>query len=213
MSNPKVPDHLRLPQYPRKLTPEKLAAFCAVLAETCNVGKACKAIEISRVTAYEWRKTMPEFAARWDAAMKVGVTALEDEAHRRAFEGVPEPVVHQGQFTELWEEVRDEEGEPVQGDDGKPLLRRKLDEQGAPMVASVRKYSDTLAIFLLKAHSPDKYRERSSVDLTAKVNINEMSEAEIAAELAALGVALPDAPANDASGQLDDSEDDARDLV
>ena len=152
---------------------------------------------------------MPEFRASWDAALKVGITALEDEAHRRAFEGVAEPVVHQGQFTPLMAEELDEEGNPVLDDEGRPKMRPRLDENGEPMVASVRKYSDTLAIFLLKAHDPDKYRDRSSVDLKASMSINEMSEAELAAELAALGVSLPEA----ASAAQSESEDDAYGLV
>lgn len=196
-----------------KLTPERLTAFCAALAETCRVDKACKAVGISRVSAYKWREAMPDFRAAWDNAVKVGITALEDEAHRRAFEGVAEPVVHQGNFTPLFEEERDANGEVVLREDGSPKLRPRLDENGEPMVASVRKYSDTLAIFLLKAHAPDKYRERTSVDLNAKVAIDNMSEAEIAAELAALGVAIPDSPASQTSGPLDDSEGDGSDLV
>ena len=115
-----------------KLTPEKLTAFCAALAETCNVGKACKAVDISRVTAYKWRDEIPAFAEAWDKAMKIGVTALEDEAHRRAFEGYDKPIVHQG-----------------------------------VVMDTCKEYSDTLAIFLLKAHAPDKYRENSRVDLTS----------------------------------------------
>lgn len=134
-----------------KLTPEKLTAFCAALAETCNVGRACNAVGISRWTAYQWRKAMPDFAEAWDDAMKAGVLALEDEAHRRAFSGVDEPVFYKG------------------------------DEVG-----SIRKYSDTLAIFLLKAHDPDKYRENSKVELNGRLAIGDMSEDEIRAELAAL---------------------------
>lgn len=117
---------------PVKVTPEKLAAFCAALTDTCNVGRACKAVDIARQTAYRWREEMPAFAEAWDKAMKVGLSALEDEAHRRAFEGVDEPIVHQG------------------------------------VVMDTKKaYSDTLAIFLLKAHAPEKYRENSKVDLTS----------------------------------------------
>lgn len=103
-----------------------------MIAETCNVGRACKAVDISRYTAYRWRKEIEAFANAWDDAMKAGLTALEDEAHRRAFEGIDEPIVHQG------------------------------------VVMDTKKaYSDTLAIFLLKAHAPDKYRENSKVDLTS----------------------------------------------
>lgn len=159
-----------------KLTPEKLTAFCAALAETGIVAKACKAVDISRMTAYGWRDDIPEFAAAWDKALKVGITALEDEAHRRAFEGSDEPLVHQGQLTYRYE--RDERGqlifdEIVTGElNGEPVRvkqpRLLLDENKRPIVESVKKYSDTLAIFLLKAHAPDKYRERAAMELTGK---------------------------------------------
>ena len=119
-----------------KLTPEKLTAFCAVLADTGIVKRACEAIGVSRQTAYNWRDEMPAFAAAWDKAMRIGISALEDEAHRRAFEGVSEPVFHQGL------------------------------ECG-----SVKKYSDTLAIFLLKAHAPEKYRERHDVATTGSLTL------------------------------------------
>lgn len=119
-----------------KLTPEKLTAFCAVLADTGIVKRACEAIGVSRQTAYNWREDIPEFATAWDKAMRIGISALEDEAHRRAFEGVSEPVFHQGL------------------------------ECG-----SVKKYSDTLAIFLLKAHAPEKYRERHDVATTGSLSL------------------------------------------
>jgi hypothetical protein len=134
-----------------KITPEKLTAFCAALAETCQVGKACAAVGISRVTAYKWRRDLPDFAAAWDDAMKVGVTALEDEAHRRAFEGVEEPVY-----------------------------------QGGNKCGTITKYSDTLAIFLLKSHAPEKYRDNSKVELSGGTS-NELkiiSEFDDAAEQA-----------------------------
>lgn len=79
-----------------KLTPEKLTAFCAALAETCNVGRACAAVGISRQTAYNWREADADFALAWERAMKAGLLALEDEAHRRAFEGTDEPVFYKG---------------------------------------------------------------------------------------------------------------------
>lgn len=113
-----------------KLTPEKLNAFCAALATTGIVADACRAVDISRVTAYQWRDEIPEFAAAWDKALQIGITALEDEAHRRAFTGFDEPVFHQG-----------------------------------IECGKVRKHSDTLAIFLLKAHRPEKYRENSRVEI------------------------------------------------
>lgn len=144
-----------------KFTPEKAEAFFAALAETANVTKACAAIAITRRTAYNWREADPEFAAGWDRAMKAAVLGLEDEAHRRAFEGLDKPVFYQGE------------------------------ECG-----TVREYSDTLAIFLLKAHNPEKYRENSKVELEANIRVNDMTDEEIRAEIAALVGAGIVAPSN-----------------
>jgi len=144
-----------------KFTPEKAEAFFAALAETANVSKACAAVAVSRRTAYNWREADPGFAAGWDRAMKAAVLGLEDEAHRRAFEGLDKPVFYQGE------------------------------ECG-----TVREYSDTLAIFLLKAHNPEKYRENSKVELEANIRVNDMTDEEIRAEIAALVGAGIVAPSN-----------------
>lgn len=135
-----------------KYSPERAAAFCAALAETGIVSRACAAVDITRRTAYNWREDYPDFAQAWDRALQIGISALEDEAHRRAFEGVPEPVFHQG-----------------------------------VECGSVRKYSDTLAIFLLKAHRPEKYRENSRMELTgANGGPLQISNTERAAKIAAI---------------------------
>jgi hypothetical protein len=135
-----------------KLTPEKLTAFCAALAETCNVGRSCAAVGISRQTAYTWREDDPAFAAAWERAMKCGLTLLEDEMHRRAIEGTEEPVFHQGE-----------------------------------VCGTLRKYSDTLAIFLAKSHNPEKYRDNSRMELTgADGGPVQISDAERASKIAAI---------------------------
>lgn len=109
-----------------------------MLAECCQVGKACRALKISRSAAYQWRSEDEQFRAAWDRAMKVGLTALEDEAHRRAFDGTLKPIY-----------------------------------QGGVKCGTVREYSDTLAIFLLKSHDPEKYRDRKEVRMDARVDVAE----------------------------------------
>lgn len=157
-------------------TPQKERAFLDALAETCNVSKSCEIAGIPRMTVYGWRDAVPDFAQAWEEAKRIGAEALEDEASRRAFEGTHEPLTHQGQFTYLYE--RDETGNLIlddfdtgaKTDEGKPVIAQRprllLDEKGQPRLATVRKYSDTLAIFLLKGANPEKFRERTSAEIS-----------------------------------------------
>ena len=192
-----------------KLTPEKLTAFCAALAETCNVGKACAAVGISRQTAYEWRENDPDFEARWDQAKRVGVTALEDEAHRRAFDGIAEPVVHKGEFSYQWEAARDEMGDVIRDEQGAPKMVPAVDADGKPQVKTIQRYSDTLAIFLLKAHDP-KYRDSSKLELAGSLDLRNVPDEDLEAEIAALAAQVGH---NALAGAARPSPDDASDLV
>lgn len=114
-----------------KATPEKLAQFLQVLADTANVSAAAKKIRIDRSHMYRLRGEDEEFAAAWDEAVKLGTAALEDEAVRRAKDGTLKPVFYQG-----------------------------------VKVGTIREYSDTLLIFLLKARDPDKYADRVKKELS-----------------------------------------------
>jgi hypothetical protein len=86
----------------------------------------------SRTRVYEFRKADPTFASAWEEASESAVDRLEDEARRRAVDGVPEPLVSAGKL------VRDGDGQPI----------------------SVRRYSDNLLMALLKARRRPR-RERS----------------------------------------------------
>lgn len=127
---------------------EMCARFIDELRKRGNVTDACRVAGFERrSTAYEWRNADPEFAAQWEEALDEASDLLEKEAWRRAVDGVQEPVI--GRVG------KDEDG-ILTGPDGKPLY--------------IRKYSDTLMALLLKAHKPEKYRERQ--DITANVNAN-----------------------------------------
>jgi len=108
-------------------TAKKRQAFLAALAETANVLKSSEIARIARRTVYDWKSADSEFADAWERALDIGTDALEDEAVRRAHDGVDEPVFYQGKACGV-----------------------------------VRKYSDTLLIFLLKGRRPEKYRDRPS---------------------------------------------------
>ena len=77
----------------RKIPAEEWDQFFeAVISSGGNVSRACERMRVSRVTVYDRRDSDPEFAARLEQARDRGTDALEDEALRRAFEGVEEPV-------------------------------------------------------------------------------------------------------------------------
>ena len=85
------------------------------------------------------------FAAAWDRA----IDTLEAEAARRAYEGVAEPVFHAGK--RVLDMAVDEKGEIKRNAAGKPTA----------VPASIRKYSNTLLMFLLNGNRSNKYRQRT----------------------------------------------------
>ena len=113
-----------------EFTPEKREKFLKKLREWPNVARAARQCGVSRQTVNNHRRSDDAFAAAWDEALDEGVDRLEEEAERRGFKGVMEPVYYKGE-----------------------------------KVGTIRRYSDTLAIFLLKAHRPEKYRE--NIDITS----------------------------------------------
>lgn len=72
--------------------------FLQALSETCNVTESAAAAGVHRGTVYRHREQYPAFAADWLDALALGVEALEDVAHQRAF-GYEEPLHHQGLLT------------------------------------------------------------------------------------------------------------------
>jgi hypothetical protein len=115
-----------------KLTKERRERFLQALSDTGSVTAASGIAGTSRTRVYELRKADPAFAGAWQEAEEIAIDRLEEEARRRAVEGVPEPLVSAGKL------VRDDDGQPI----------------------TVRRYSDNLLLALLKAHRPPR-RERS----------------------------------------------------
>jgi hypothetical protein len=116
---------------------DQRARFLKHLAKTCNVTASAEVAMVNRATVYRWRGEIEAFREAWDDAMEQATDALEAEARRRALEGTPEPLTCKDGL--------------IYGEDGKPVM--------------VLKFSDTLMALLLKAHRPDRFRERSTVDM------------------------------------------------
>ena len=110
---------------------KKRAEFLEALSELCNVSRACKVVGVARRTVYQWRENDPDFDQEFVRARRVGAEALEDEAVRRAHEGVEKRVFYKGE-----------------------------------LVDTVREYSDTLLIFLLKGAKPEVYKDRVANELS-----------------------------------------------
>lgn len=91
----------------KKRTTGLEALFLEQLAAGSSVTKAAWVVGIHRLTAYQWRRDSEatiqddktfadDFCVRWDAAVEAGVDLLEDEARRRAAQGVERPVYQGG---------------------------------------------------------------------------------------------------------------------
>lgn len=115
--------------------------FLRELRKRGNVTDAARKAKVDRSTPYRWREAEPAFAAAWDVALEEAIDRMESEAYRRAVEGTEKPLI---------------------GRVGK-------DEDG--IVTYVTEYSDTLMNTLLKAHRPEKYRERVDVQQHGKIEI------------------------------------------
>jgi hypothetical protein len=127
------------PKRPKR--PSNWDIFFGELAKCGNTTKACESINVSRIAVYDRLKYDTEFKARYDAAKALGADGLEDEATRRAHDGVEEAVFFQG-----------------------------------VEVATVTKFSDGLIQFLLKANKPEKFKDRSSVEVRGTTRpLEEMS--------------------------------------
>lgn len=77
-------------------TPANREKFLTALSEGASITSAAKACGSLRQTFYRWRSEDPAFAAEWDEAIEAGTDLLEDEARRRAVDGVEKPIFYQG---------------------------------------------------------------------------------------------------------------------
>lgn len=70
--------------------------FFAALSGCANITKSCKMVDMPYSYVLKNRHERPDFAERYDEAMKKGLQALEDKALEYAFDGIPRGVYYQG---------------------------------------------------------------------------------------------------------------------
>ena len=138
-------------------------AFLLKLASGYSVTAAVAEAAMSRMWFYRERESDPDFAALWDEAVDAGTDVLEDEARRRAHDGVEEPIVAMGKV------AKDEDGN----------------------ILKVRRYSDGLLTLLLKARRPDRFKDRATVDtnVTGQVEHKHTADEAYTAFLSHVGLA------------------------
>lgn len=73
-------------------------AFLAAYRVTASITKAAKAAKIERQMHYRWLAHSPGYAAAFEQAKDRAAQSLEDEAVRRAHQGVLEPKFWQGEM-------------------------------------------------------------------------------------------------------------------
>ena len=71
---------------------EKEMAFLSVLAETCNVTRACEAAGLGVTSVYRRKKENAGFRAAWLGAISIAYQQLELVMLERAFNGTEKPV-------------------------------------------------------------------------------------------------------------------------
>ena len=116
---------IRVAKRTRLQTAHAKTRFLAEFSRCGNILRAAKSVKVGRRTVYNWLAADEQFGQRYEEALEDALDELEEEARRRAVDGVDRPVY-----------------------------------QGGKKVGSIREYSDTLLIMLLKAKRPETFRER-----------------------------------------------------
>jgi len=79
-------------------TAEAKVVFLKALSDGGSIAGAARACDRATRTVYDWRDRDQNFAEAWDEALQRAVAVLEQEAWRRAVQGVPEPLVSGGKI-------------------------------------------------------------------------------------------------------------------
>jgi len=115
------------------------AAFLQGIEQHGNIFRAAKDAGIDRTLHYVKWGNDPEYAKKFDDANKKFAHNMENEARRRAMDGVRRAKFYRG----------------------KPIIDPETGKQYFE-----HEYSDTLMIFLLKGELPEKYGDKARVDLS-----------------------------------------------
>lgn len=120
----------------------KQPKFVFTFADTVSITVAAKAAGISPKLHYQWLKSDVVYRNAWEMVQDQAAQTLEDEAVRRAVEGV--------------KRVRTHQGRPIK------IGRKTLYDT---------EYDSQLMTLLLKRYRPALYRERTETQVTGSLEI------------------------------------------
>jgi hypothetical protein len=80
-----------------------LAAFC----RSGRVLKPCEEAGIHYTLHYHWKRHDKKYAAAFLMAEQIAADFMEDEIHRRAFDGFDHPVTYEGKITDTYKACAD----------------------------------------------------------------------------------------------------------
>ena len=130
--------------------------FLAAYATKGSIKGAAKLAGQDRNNHVRWMRESEAYRAAFAEADAEHTDTLIAEVHRRAAEGINDPVIYQGALQ--YEPQRDPKTGAVKRDKkGMPVLSMK------PLV--IKRYSDNLLMFLLKRKDPS-FRDNSTVAVT-----------------------------------------------
>jgi hypothetical protein len=134
--------------------------FLQVLAQCGVAREAARAAGVATTTVAARRKIDPDFEEAYLQALEDSVDLLDSAVRSRALHGIEEPVIYQGQLTPVWEV--DADGQPLVDDiTGRMIQARNPD--GSLKYLTVTKYSDALAMFVLKGNRRRIYGDKTEV--------------------------------------------------
>ena len=144
----------------RMATPTWTHTFLRALAECGVQREAARVAGVSTAAVVARRKSDPDFEELFLQALEDSVDLLDNAVRSRALHGVEEPVVYQGQLTPVFE--RDADGEVVVDvATGRPVQAKNAD--GSPKWLTITKYSDSLAMFVLKGNRRRLYGDKTEI--------------------------------------------------
>jgi hypothetical protein len=80
----------------KRTVEKKQHDFLEKFCDLANITRAATATRIGRRTVYDWLENDKDFKVKFKKARKVAVGVLEDEAHRRAVEGIDKAIFYKG---------------------------------------------------------------------------------------------------------------------